>query len=118
MVGVGRFELPTSRQSGARIPDAAPNSADGQQVGLDLKNRALAGFEGDPWLIRAREAARFLLQHRDSIIIDDVRAVVGPPPRPNMAGALFLPKCFVFVGFDRSPRPEGHYNLIRRWRLT
>ena len=90
----------------------------GQQLGLQLKERALDRFEGDPWLAMAREAARDLLKHRDSIIIDDVRAVVGPPPRPNMAGALFLPKCFVFVEFDRSPRPEGHYNLIRRWRLA
>ena len=92
--------------------------AEGVQKSLALKERALDRFEGDPWLIKAREAARSLLQHRDSIIIDDVRAVVGPPPRPNMAGALFLPKCFVFVEFDRSPRPEGHYNLIRRWKLA
>ena len=90
----------------------------GQQLGLQLKNAALERFAGDPWLVKARDAARDLLQHRDSIIIDDVRAVVGPPPRPNMAGALFLPKCFEFAGYDRSPRPEGHYNRICRWRLS
>ena len=94
--------------------------AAGQQLGLQLKDAALASFEGDPWLPRARAAARRLLEQNGNtpIIIDDVRDAIGPPPRQNMAGPVFAIGCFEFAGYDRSPRPEGHYNRICRWRLS
>ena len=91
----------------------------GQQLGLQLKERALDRFEGEGWLKRARAVACALLVDTDqSIIVDDVREWVGPPPRPNMAGGLFRPACFQFVGYTRSPRPEGHANLIGMWVLA
>ena len=92
----------------------------GQQLGLALKDAALDSFEDAPWLARARAAARRLLEQNGNtpIIIDDVRDVVGPPPRQNMAGPVFAIGCFEFAGYDRSPRPEGHYNRICRWRLS
>ena len=92
---------------------------DGKQLGLALKERALDRFEGDPWLERARRAARGLLvnQGRDSVNIDDVRDLVGAPPRPNLAGAVFR-KDFRCVGNTISSKPEGHGNRIGMWVLA
>ena len=108
----------SGRRDSVPVADTPNSVLEGEQLGLALKDAALERFEGDPWLVRARAAARDLLQHCDSIIIDDVRAVVGPPPRPNMAWPVFAIGCFEFAGYDRSPRPEGHYNRICRWRLA
>ena len=92
----------------------------GQQLGLFRKDAALDSFEGESWLDEARKAARRLLEQNGNtpIIIDDVRDAIGPPPRQNMAGPVFAIGCFEFAGYDRSPRPEGHYNRICRWRLS
>ena len=92
--------------------------AQGQQLGLALKEKALDAFEGRPWLWRAREVANWLLRlHPECpISIDDVRYFVGPPPSANMAGAVFRRK-FMPVGRVVSDKPEGHGNLIRQWVL-
>ena len=117
----------------------------GQQLGLALKDEALARFEGDPWLAKAREAARWLLggdqlcecghtpgsheygpcscgeclEYRPgSITIDDVLGMVGPPPRQNLPGAVFHVKGFKRVGYTTSSKPQGHGNPIGMWVLA
>ena len=120
----GRYKLwltMTNHEMTGAAPLLRSNSAlEGQQLGLALRNAALERYEGESWLDEAREAARRLLEQNGNtpIIIDDVRDVIGPPPRQNMAGPVFAIGCFEFAGYDRSPRPEGHYNRICRWRLS
>ena len=92
---------------------------DGKQLGLALKERALDRYEGDPWLLNARVAARALLRwHPDrSVTIDDVQAAVGAPPRPNMAGSVFRVG-FKRVGYTTSKKAHGHGNPIGKWVLA
>ena len=87
----------------------------GQQLGLQLKEKALDGFEGRVWMRRARLAAYSLAAYQDTTI-DDVRDIVGPPPSANMAGGVFRTG-FVLVGYTTSCKPEGHGNRIGKWRL-
>ena len=89
---------------------------EGQQLGLKLKEKALDRFEDRPWMERARLAAGNLCRTKHWATIDDVRAVVGPPPSANMAGGVFRTG-FVLVGYTTSSKPEGHGNKIGRWRL-
>ncbi len=89
---------------------------DGQQLGLQLKEKALDRFEGRPWMERARAAARNLLTLQESVTIDDVRKVVGPPSSPNMAGSVFRAG-FKPVGRVLSNKAHGHGNVIRQWVL-
>ena len=117
LVAAGGFEPPTS------IPDSAPDTSNSvledQQLSLALKERVLDEYEDDPWLARARRAARGLLvnQGRDSISIDDVLEVVGPPPRQNLPGAVFR-KGFERVGYTTTKKLHGHGNPIGMWRLA
>ena len=104
------------------LPVLAPltRSNGGQQLGLQLKDEALARFEGDPWLAMAREAARQMLLASPAIplTIDDVLEMVGPPPRQNIAGAVFHIKGFRRVGYTTSKKPHAHGNLIGMWVLA
>ena len=115
-----RFRRPTMDPVARPRQSPAPDRAAGQQLGLFRKQAALDGFEGESWLDEARKAARRLLEQNGNtpIIIDDVRDVVGPPPRQNMAGPVFAIGCFEFSGYDRSPRPEGQSNRSCKWRLS
>ena len=114
----------TNIKIGFRLPTmttvARPTPLHGQQLGLALKDEALARFEGDPWLAMAREAARQMLLASPAIplTIDDVLEMVGPPPRQNIAGAVFHIKGFRRVGYTTSKKPHAHGNLIGMWVLA
>ena len=89
---------------------------DGQQLGLQLKEKALDRFEGRPWVEQARSAAKSIVILEGSATIDDVYDAIGPPPSANMAGGVFRTG-FVLVGYTTSSKPEGHGNKIGKWRL-
>ena len=73
------------------------------------------------YLAVAREAARWLLQERESITVNDVRAICPPPKEydPRVMGALFRTKDFEPTGeFVRSNRNTCHNRPIQRFRLS
>lgn len=74
-----------------------------------------------PYLDRARDAARELLATRDSITVNDVRAVCPPPPDadPRCMGAIFRHRDFESTGESvPSSRSTCHHRDIKRFTLS
>ena len=73
------------------------------------------------YLARARAAARELLATRESITVNDVRAVCPVPNgmEPRVMGAIFRTADFEATGeFVQSGRKTCHNRSIRRFRLA
>ena len=73
------------------------------------------------YLTEARDVARQLLETRESITVNDVRAVCPPPPEydPRVLGALFRCRDFEATGeFVQSSRSTCHNRSIQRFRLS
>ena len=73
------------------------------------------------YLTLARDAARKLLSERDSITINDVRAVCPPPSDidPRVMGAVFRHADFEATGeFVLSSRTTCHRRPIQKFRFT
>ena len=73
------------------------------------------------YLSLARDAARKLLSERDSITINDVRAVCPPPSDidPRVMGAVFRHADFEATGeFVLSSRTTCHRRPIQKSKLT
>jgi hypothetical protein len=71
-------------------------------------------------LAMAREIAVSLAERYGTVTADDVRAEYCSTGRPwigNAAGSLFRGKQWQMVDWHTSIVPEGHGNLIRKWRL-
>ena len=91
-----------------------------RQLSLALKERVLDEYEGDPWLAKARKAARLMLLtgFNEPVTIDDVLELVGPSPRQNLPGAVFRTGEFERVGYTTTKKLHGHGNPIGKWRLS
>jgi hypothetical protein len=90
--------------------------ADGQLDWLDL----LETHRPD-YLSEARDAARKLLETRESITVNDVRAICPPPADvdPRVMGALFRCKDFEATGeFVTSARSTCHHRPIQKFTLS
>jgi hypothetical protein len=73
------------------------------------------------YLAAARDAARKLLETRESVTVNDIRAICPPPPGvdPRVMGAIFRHRDFEATGeFVLSSRSECNHRPIQRFRLT
>jgi hypothetical protein len=73
------------------------------------------------YLERAREVARKLLETRDSVTVNDVRAVCPPPPEYDgrIMGAIFKHKDFEATGENvTSSRSTCHHREIKQFTLS
>lgn len=79
------------------------------------------------WVETMRSAARMLARRKADRIItaDDLREwvkthpEVGEPTHYNAYGAVFCRNPdFEFAGYTKSVQPQGHGNIIRKWRLV
>jgi len=73
------------------------------------------------YLEYARDAARWLLEERETITIDDVREICPPPPdiNPCVMGAVFRTKDFEGTGeYVRTRRGIAHARAVQRFRLA
>jgi len=73
------------------------------------------------YLASARDAARKLLETRESITVNDVRAVCPPPPGVDgrVMGAIFRHRDFETTGeLVLSSRSECNHRPIQKFRLS
>jgi hypothetical protein len=88
--------------------------------GRQERDRILDLFEQSQpeYIVRARAAAMELCQRNGSATIDEVRAIVGDPPKePRVNGAVFSRKLFEKIGYESSNRAACHARPIARFRL-
>ncbi len=81
----------------------------------------LLEYHRGDYLEYARDAARWLLEERETITIDDVREICPPPPdiNPCVMGAVFRTKDFEGTGeYVGSRRKTSHNRLVQRFRLA
>lgn len=73
----------------------------------------------DTWRADADAALEILAQSRTEFSADDLVALVGPPPHPNMLGATFLVASraglIVCTGITTGKRPTAHARMQRLW---
>ena len=71
------------------------------------------------WRADAEAAIEVLAQTRTVFSADNLVAIVGPPPIPNMLGAVFLSASraglIVCTGFRPAQRPTAHARMQRTW---
>jgi hypothetical protein len=72
------------------------------------------------WKAKAAEAMETLIQGGTEFSADDLVAIAGEPPVPNMLGGLFLGASrgnrIQPVGFTQSARPSAHARVQRTWK--
>ena len=90
-------------------------------TGRQLRDTAIAAHERNhsAWLAEVRrEAIRVAFEH-GTVCADDIAHIPLPEgASPNVRGAVFNCREFVFVGFVRSKRPEAHANRLNSYTLA
>ncbi len=103
-----------------------------EQLALDLDARArrdrglrlvrLAEGPICPWTAQANRAIAELARRGTPFTAEDLRELIGDPPRPGLLGAAFhaaaraeLIEC---IGYQPSERPERRAGVVRVWRGT
>jgi hypothetical protein len=84
---------------------------DGQLDLFDLRDAA--------FLSRCREVAAVLARAHGSVSINDVRAVLPPPPgvSPSVFGAVFRDRRFTPIGYTQATHPQAHARAVRTYAL-
>lgn len=87
--------------------------------GQKLRDRglSLASSVCPDWLDRARSVAKYLAATNSETCIEEVYGIVGLPPNPNAAGAVFRGKEWTCLGIRQAMRSSRHAGAIRRWGL-
>ena len=88
------------------------------------RDAAIALHEKTPsgalWLALAKSAAEALVRRNGEVTADDVRAIVGDPPKTcdgRIMGAVFHRSLFVRVGYVQSKRKINHAKMIAVFEL-
>jgi hypothetical protein len=75
--------------------------------------------EASAWKAEAHDALDALIKESRLFTADDIVALAGEPPEPNMLGGLFLrasqSKRIVAVGLRQSKRPKAHGRKQQTW---
>ena len=88
-----------------------------------LRDDGLDRAEGNnsSWIELAREYAVAFCKRHDTVSADDIRDWAERlnywPEHSNAWGALFRPKCWVFVGWVQSKHAANHARAIRVWNF-
>lgn len=98
------------------------------EFAIELRDRGVARVKSknSDFIETMRGVARMLARRRPDLTItaDDLREwlaanpYIGEPTHHNAFGAIFCRNHdFEFAGYTKSRQPQGHGNLIRRWKL-
>lgn len=111
----------------AVVQDFASGLAQGLQEGRQRRDEGMeaagsnvAGPIASAWRSKAAEALATLAATGDEFSADDLVAIAGEPPVPNMLGPLFAKAArqdvIRAVGFTQGTRPKAHARVQRTWK--
>jgi hypothetical protein len=72
-----------------------------------------ASFPSDEWVVKARSLAVNLARLNGSVTIDDIKAEIGDPPRPNASGSAFKGTGLKPIGHTISKRLSARGREIK-----
>lgn len=92
------------------------------QLGEALRDQGMARvlmFTDDEWKLRAMQAIIELARGGEPFTSEDLRELVGDPPKPNAMGSIFntaaMRKIITHVGWRKASRPGMHATDLREW---
>ena len=107
------------------VPEEAPvaDLAEGRRrrdEGTEAAGSGIAGALASAWRVKAAQAMASLAASGEEFSADDLVAIAGEPPVPNMLGAVFLAASRAdqinAVGFTQAARPSARARVQRTWR--
>lgn len=96
--------------------------SDQLRFGEALRDQGMARvlmFTPDEWKARAFEAIVELAKTGEPFTSEQLREIVGDPPKPNAMGSIFnaaaMKKIIVHCGWRKASRPGMHATDLREW---
>lgn len=93
----------------------------GLAQGRAIRDSQLALFEvrDAAFLSRCRALALVIARQEGQVSINDIRAILEPPPgvSPNVYGAVFKDRRFKAVGYTQANHPSAHARVVRVYAL-
>lgn len=92
------------------------------RIGEALRDQGMARvlmFTPDEWKARALEAIGELARTGEPFTSEELRAIVGDPPKANAMGSIFnaaaMRKIIRHCGWRKASRPGMHATDLREW---
>lgn len=105
---------PTSRQEGLAEGRAL------RDAGTEAAGSGTPAALASAWRAKAAEAMTTLARSGEEFSADDLVAIAGEPPVPNMLGGVFMSAArrdlINAVGFTTASRPSAHARVQRTWK--
>lgn len=87
--------------------------------GVEAAGSTVPAVLASAWKVKAAEAMEELIRYGSHFSADDLVAIAGMPPRPNMLGGVFISarKAGLIrpAGYTQATRPEAHARVQRTW---
>lgn len=105
---------PSSREEGRAEGRAL------RDAGTEVAGSGAPAALASAWRTKAAEAMTTLARSGEEFSADDLVAIAGEPPVPNMLGGVFMSAArrdlINAVGFTTASRPSAHARVQRTWK--